>query len=94
MSTLLPPPRMRRISPPKVGAHSRCFSKQINQNYPHPVDKRKSLHTQAFSHTTMALGGTGEENTICVSVLPNFCRRPMKPSSSCVEANDTLISME
>ena len=34
--------------PPKVGAHSRCFSKQINQNYPHPVDKEKSLHTQAF----------------------------------------------
>ena len=30
-------------------------------------------------------GGTGVENTICVSVLPKCCRPPMKVSSSCVE---------
>ncbi len=86
---------MRRTSPPKVGAHSRCFSKQINQNYPHPVDKEKSLHTQAFLIPQWLSGGTGEEkHDLCFGLAEFLQTSDKKPSSSCVEANDTLISME
>ena len=49
---------------------------------------------QRGAQTSGARGGTGEENTICVSVLPNCCSRPMNASSSCVEGWDTLMSME
>ena len=37
------------------------------------------------NQSVMPRGGTGEENTICVSVLPNCCKRPINASSSCVD---------
>lgn len=66
--------------------------------YIHVFYKKSSAPSSSSSssaaRTSMPRGGTGVENTICVSVFPYFWSCPMKVSSSIVLGKHTLINME
>ena len=79
------------LSSPAVSARiERLEKEEIIEGYEVKINQIKL----GYHITSIPLGATGVENTICVLVLPNFCNCPINVSSSIVLGNTTLRSIE